>query len=127
MTGVLLLVVVAVLGGVGAATRFVVDGMVRARSGGWFPLATLVVNVTGSALLGGLTAAVLADRVPTAVYLTVGVGFCGGYTTFSTAVAEAVRLLQAGERRRAATVVLASFGLTLAGAAAGFWSVTGVA
>lgn len=115
-----LLVIVSLLGGVGAATRFVVDGLVRSRRPGPFPLATLVVNVSGSALLGGLTGAMLAGVVPTGLYLAVGVGFCGGYTTFSTAMAESVRLVQAGDLRRAVTSTLGSLALTLLAAAAGF-------
>lgn len=115
-----LLVIVALLGGVGAATRFVVDGLVRSRRPGPFPLATLVVNVSGSALLGGLTGAMLAGALPTGLYLAVGVGFCGGYTTFSTAMAESVRLVQAGDLRRAVTSTLGSLALTVLAAVAGF-------
>ena len=48
----LLFVLVALAGGAGAATRFVVDGVVRARTRGDYPLGTMVVNVTGSLLLG---------------------------------------------------------------------------
>ena len=51
--GIVVLLVVA--GGLGAVCRFVVDGVIRARSGVGFPLGTLVINVSGSLVLGRLT------------------------------------------------------------------------
>jgi len=110
---------IAVLGGIGAATRFVVDGSVRARWSRVFPLATLVVNVTGSFLIGLLAGAHLYHGLgPT--WLAVGAtGFCGGYTTFSTAMVETVRLVQAGELRRATANALGSVLLCLGAAALG--------
>ncbi|WP_199423169.1 fluoride efflux transporter CrcB [Actinotalea solisilvae] len=110
---------VALAGGVGAATRFVVDGHVRSRSGGPFPFATFVVNVTGSLLLGLLTGAVAFHDLAADAYAVAAVGFCGGYTTFSTAMVETVRLVQEGEVRRAVLNALGSLAATLAAAAAG--------
>ncbi|EYR61834.1 chromosome condensation protein CrcB [Actinotalea ferrariae CF5-4] len=115
---VLVPVLVALAGGLGAAARLVVDGMVRTRWPRTFPVATLVVNVTGSAVLGLLLGGHLAGVVPTPVLLVAGVGFCGGYTTFSTAMVETVRLAQDGDAARAVGNVLASFALCLAVAAA---------
>jgi fluoride exporter len=108
-----------VLGGVGAATRFAVDGMIRARSAHVLPVATVVVNVSGSAAIGLLTGALLFHGLPDGVFLVAAVGFCGGYTTFSTAIAETVRLLQAGDLRRAAANAVGSVVLAVAAAALG--------
>jgi CrcB protein len=116
---VILGLAVALAGGLGAAARLVVDGAVRTRWSGAFPVATLTVNATGSLVLGLLTGAHLAGMVPTAVLLVAGVGFCGGYTTFSTAMVETVRLAQDGDLARAAGAVAASFGACVAAAAAG--------
>ena len=110
---------VMLLGGAGAATRFLLDGLIRARWTHVFPLATLLVNVSGSALIGVLTGAALYHSLPATVYLVTTVGFCGGYTTFSTAMVETVRLLQSGDYRRAAGNALGSVLLTLAAAALG--------
>lgn len=110
---------VGLLGGLGAATRFVVDGAVRGRWTHLFPVATLVVNVTGSFLLGVLTGAVVTRGFDQDALLLAGVGFCGGYTTFSTAMVETVRLAQAGDLRRAAANALGSLVLTVAAAALG--------
>ncbi len=95
------LLLVALLGGLGAATRFVVDGAIRTRWSTGFPLATVVVNVTGSALIGLLAGAVAYHGLGPGWSVPAMAGFCGGYTTFSTAMVETVRLVQAGQARRA--------------------------
>ncbi|MBI9114117.1 CrcB family protein [Sanguibacter sp. YZGR15] len=105
------------LGGLGAATRFVVDGEVRRR---WStPVPTLVVNVTGSLLLGLVAGAALRTELPVLLVLAATTGFCGGFTTFSTAMIDTVRLVQ---DRRFALAVLSSLGtvvLTVAAVACG--------
>jgi CrcB protein len=110
---------VALLGGLGAATRFMVDGVIRSRRRVAFPVATLVVNVSGSGLIGLLSGAVLYHSLSSTFYTLVAVGFCGGYTTFSTAMVETVRLVQGGDARRAAANALGSLVLALAAAALG--------
>lgn len=93
------ILVSAVAGGVGAAARFVLDGEIRVRRRGGVPLSTLLINVLGSLVLGlavGLAApssgsfTVPADPGP---WVLVAVGFCGGFTTFSTAMFETLQLL----------------------------------
>ncbi len=84
---------IAVAGGIGAVTRFAVDGLIRRRWRSSFPWATLVINVSGSLLLGALTGAVFHGAA-TDLLLIAGTGFCGGYTTFSTASFETLRLAQ---------------------------------
>lgn len=80
---------IAVAGGLGAASRLVVDGLVRHRVASTFPWATILINVTGSFLLGLLVGADVGAR-----WLDVlGAGFLGGYTTFSTASLETAGLL----------------------------------
>ena len=110
---------VAVFGGLGAATRFVVDGSVRARWSRVFPLATLAVNVSGSLLIGLLAGAHLYHGLGGTWLLLAATGFCGGYTTFSTAMVETVRLIQAGELRRATANAVGSLLLCLGAAALG--------
>lgn len=115
---------VAVAGSVGAGTRFVVDGVVRARRGSegrWaaLPFGTPLINVTGSLLLGVLTGLVMFHGAPDAWRVVAGTGFCGGYTTFSTAAFETVRLAQ---HRRSGPAALTAFGTlaaSLLAAAAG--------
>lgn len=80
---------IAVAGGLGAASRLVVDGLVRHRASSTFPWATILINVTGSFLIGLLVGADIGDRW----HDVLGVGFLGGYTTFSTASLETAGLL----------------------------------
>ncbi|MET4052065.1 CrcB protein [Frigoribacterium sp. PvP054] len=88
-----LFVATAVAGGVGAALRLIVDGAVRSTWSAPIPLATLAINVSGSFVLGLLTG--LADHagLPREWLLVAGGGLMGGYTTFSTASVETVRLM----------------------------------
>ncbi|GMA20947.1 CrcB family protein [Arsenicicoccus piscis] len=125
------LVVLAVAGGVGAVARFLLDSVVRARLGaalgsalGGLPLGTLVINVTGSFALGLLTGLGLRGAVTSDLVAVLGTGFLGGYTTFSTASYETVRLAQAGRWIAASInaigalvvcVVAAGLGLFVAG------------
>ncbi|MHC6175628.1 fluoride efflux transporter FluC [Glutamicibacter endophyticus] len=90
-----LFVGIAVAGGLGACCRLVLDGAVRSRVAGAFPWGTVLINLLGSFLLGLLTGLVSAQILPEAIRLVAGVGFLGGFTTFSTASFETVRLLQA--------------------------------
>lgn len=60
-----------------------------------FPIATTAINVLGSLILGCIAGSV-TDRTQ-AVYLLMGVGFCGGFTTFSTFSLELVEQLQRGK------------------------------
>lgn len=113
-------VLVALVGGLGAATRFVVDGWFRGRWAGRLPLATIAINVSGSLLIGALAGALATGALPVRWYTVVATGFCGGYTTFSTAMVETVRLAQAGDRRRAVTNALGTLVLTVAAASLGY-------
>ncbi|GAB91266.1 fluoride efflux transporter FluC [Gordonia rhizosphera] len=106
-------------GALGAVARFVVDGAVKSRWSTTFPWATFVINVTGSFLLGVLTGAVLFHTSPSALTTIAGTGFCGGYTTFSTASFETVRLAEGRQTVVALTYAVASVLCGVAGAAAG--------
>lgn len=111
----------AIAGGIGATARFVIDGLLRVRVKTVFPWATFVINVTGSMALGFLTALTSGGFFTHSWSLILGAGFLGGYTTFSTASYETVRLL--GEHRYLASL-LSAFGTLLscvAGAALGYW------
>jgi len=104
----------ALAGGLGAACRLALDGLIRSRSRGAAPWGTITINLSGSFALG----MVIGLGVSDGWQLIAGSGFLGGYTTFSTASFETVRLMQ--ERRWVAGVA-AGLGVLVAGVAlAGF-------
>lgn len=97
MSGLLAAALVCVAGGVGAAARFVLDGVLRQRLSPTYPLSTTIINLSGSLLLGLLTGLTLGHLVDPRWQLVLGTGLMGGYTTFSTASFEVARLVE--ERR----------------------------
>lgn len=87
-----LLVLVSVGGGLGAVVRFLTDAWLS-RNHPRVPVGTLVINLSGSLLLGFLVGWLGSGDGASGTWLAVlGTGFCGGYTTFSTASVEVVRL-----------------------------------
>lgn len=108
-------------GGLGAALRHGINlGSARAFGTG-FPYGTLLINITGS-LVMGLAAAYFAFKGDASqhwrLFLTTGI--LGGYTTFSTFSLDAALLYERGELGPAAIYVLASVALSIAGLFAGF-------
>jgi CrcB protein len=117
MNAVVTLLAVCAGGAVGAALRFVLDGHVRGRSKLRFPLATTLINVTGSLLLGLLTGLSLDHGTLQTWHAAAGTGLLGGYTTFSTASFETIRLIE--DERYVAAFLNGAGMLILAVAAAG--------
>lgn len=122
----MLVLYVAVGGALGAITRYALGGWIHAWAGAAFPWGTFVINASGSLLLGFLW--VLLEGSPAAPQWRafLGIGFCGGYTTFSTFSYEAVRLLQSGQTARATAYVLGSVVVSLIAAILGFRMATNV-
>ncbi|WP_453984895.1 fluoride efflux transporter CrcB [Brevibacterium casei] len=113
----LLFAAIAVAGGLGAVARMVVDGLIKSRMGGAIPWGTILINISGSLLLGFAAGLAAGQMLPEEWFLIVGTGFLGGYTTFSTASFETVRLVQ--ERAWAASAISALGTLVIATGAAG--------
>lgn len=109
------LLLVGLAGGLGAGTRFVVDGLIRARLRSALPLGTIAINITGSFLLGLVAGLVIVQGAPPELQAIAGTGFLGGYTTFSTASFETVRLIQS---RRTGLALLNGLGTATAAVAA---------
>lgn len=112
---------IALAGGLGALARFALDGAARARWDRVFPWPTLLINTTGSLLLGVVTGLVLFQGDPSPLRMILGTGFCGGYTTFSTASFETVRLVQRGSVLPAVSNAAGTLILTVGAGALGLW------
>jgi CrcB protein len=109
------LALIAGFGALGALARLGVANAVGPRD---VPVATFLVNITGSFALGLLVtwgAAKLAHDLASSL----GIGFLGAYTTFSTFTVDATLLGDDGRGRAAALYVVASVGAGLAAAIAG--------
>ncbi|WP_025779988.1 fluoride efflux transporter CrcB [Brevibacterium sp. VCM10] len=117
----LVFIALAAAGGLGASSRMLLDGLIKSRMSTALPWGTIIINVSGSLVLGLLTGLAGANLLPEAWHLVLGTGFLGGYTTFSTASFETVRLLQ--ERRWVAGLVngLGTLVFATTAAAIGLW------
>jgi len=116
----LLFVALSLAGGVGAVLRLIVDGAIKTRARGAFPLGTLIINVSGSLVLGFVTQLALSGSLDDAWRLVIGTGLCGGFTTFSTASFETVRLVQ---QRRYVLASVNAVGMLVAAVAAGLFGI----
>jgi len=112
---------VAVGAAAGGVSRYYLSVAVQQRLGATFPWGTLLINVTGSLLLGFLMRYALATPgVSAEMRLLLTTGFCGGYTTFSTFSYETAMLLEDGQYERAAAYALASVIVALLATFCGF-------
>jgi CrcB protein len=101
-------VLVLVGAAVGAPVRYLTDVLVQSRHSSLMPWGTLVVNATGSLLLGGTAGFVDASGGHDWLLALVGTGFCGALTTFSTFSFETLRLLEENAFVHAAANVVLS-------------------
>jgi CrcB protein len=93
--------ILVMLGGaVGTGARFWVSGFIAERAGEFFPLGTLVVNVSGSFVIGffaALTDPEGAIVVSPRLRQFLMIGMCGGYTTFSSFSVQTLDFVRDGD------------------------------
>ena len=105
-------------GAAGSIVRYLLSGGILAgQTLLGFPASTFTVNAAGSLLIGILLEATSSETLG---WLLI-VGFCGGFTTFSTFSADTVRLLRAGCYNAAAIYVALSVAVCIVFAALGMW------
>ncbi len=103
------LLLIAIFGAIGTLSRYGLQGLLQARDGSTFPLGTLVINLSGCFLLGLIGQYLLNHTVVSLEWrMAIGIGFFGGYTTFSSFGWETAKMMEAGEWLRATTYVAAS-------------------
>ena len=110
---------VMIAGGAGAVLRYLVDRYVQGRVESDFPYGTLVINATGSLVLGFLTGSALHHGLSATWVTVLGTGLCGAYTTFSTFTYDTFRLLGSDGVATALTNTLVSVVAGLGAAVAG--------
>ncbi|MDI6816582.1 MAG: fluoride efflux transporter CrcB [Actinomycetota bacterium] len=100
----------------GAIARYLVGGWVMGSGRFTFPLGTLIINVTGSFILGIFFALAIERFAIDGFWRPFfAIGFLGAYTTFSTFSLETINLVESGSFYLAASNVLASVVFSLAG------------
>jgi CrcB protein len=115
VSGAVTALLICLAGGIGAALRLVLDSLIRTRLKTTYPIGTTIINVTGSLLLGLLTGLTAGQFLQQPFQLIMGTGLLGGYTTFSAASFETVRLL---EDRQYLAAALNSLGMLISCTAA---------
>ena len=116
---------IAVGGALGSVARHALNGLVAARFGELLPLGTLVVNVAGSFVIGGVAALTLPEgrlSSETRGFATqfLMIGLCGGFTTFSSFSLQTLNLIREREWLYAGGNVLLSVVLCLLATWLGF-------
>ena len=110
------ILLVGVGGAFGAVTRFGLGKIISQRSSSVFPVGTFIINVSGAILLGVLTSVNSSNNI----YLLLGDGFLGAYTTFSTFMYEGFNLFKDNEKKNALFYIFASLILGVIGFFIGF-------
>src|SRR5436190_23587612 len=112
-------VLIALGGAVGSVLRYLIGGAVQRMSASGFPIGTMFVNVSGCFVIGILVRQFMNMQLTPELRALLIVGFCGGFTTFSTFSAETIGLIEGGEYTRATGYVVLSVALCLLATLAG--------
>jgi CrcB protein len=110
---------IALGGAIGSLLRYLLGGSVQRMSASGFPIGTMFVNVSGCFVIGILVRQFMNMQLAPDLRAFLIVGFCGGFTTFSTFSADTLGLIEGGEYGRATGYVVLSVGLCLLATLAG--------
>ncbi len=125
ISNVTLYAFVALGGAFGASLRFYIYQLVLNWLGKGFPFATLIVNISGSFVMGLLYQLIEQGILDINVHRTlIGIGFLGAFTTFSTFSLDSLLLLQQGEIVKAMINILLNISLCIAATGLGLYMVS---
>lgn len=110
------ILLIGIGGAFGAIARFGLGKFISQKSGLFFPFGTFIINITGAFLLGIVTR--LASG--SSIYLLVGDGFLGAFTTFSTFMYEGFHLIKGNRKQNAFIYIFASLIIGVLGFFIGF-------
>ena len=116
---------IAIGSALGGMARYWCSGFAAARFGETFPWGTIAVNVIGSFIIGFFATISGPDGrllVPSLARQFVMLGFCGGYTTFSSFSLQTLNLVRDGEWMRAAGNIALSVALCLIAVTVGHYA-----
>lgn len=114
------MIIIGIGGGIGAICRYALGNFISNKFKTSFPFGTFVINIIGSFILGLTNHFYLEKSISTTLWLFIGVGILGGFTTFSTFGYEAIQLLLTKKYKTALSYIILSTIISIIGAYIGF-------
>ncbi|PEJ56389.1 fluoride efflux transporter CrcB [Bacillus sp. AFS017336] len=103
-----MMIIIGIGGGIGAICRYALGNYVNKKHTTIFPFGTFVINILGSFILGLTNHLYLDQSISTTMWLFIGVGILGGFTTFSTFGYEAIQLILSKKFKTALSYIILS-------------------
>ena len=108
-------------GGTGSVLRYLLTIAIQRQTGTAFPWGTFAVNFLGCILIGVFYTLTSRIHINNDIRLMLTIGFCGGFTTFSTFSNESLQLLKSGLYPSFFTYIIGSVVLGILGVMLGIW------
>ncbi|WP_088066946.1 fluoride efflux transporter CrcB [Gottfriedia luciferensis] len=114
------MIIIGIGGGIGAISRYALGTYINKKNTTLFPFGHFFINTIGSFILGLTSFLYLEKVISTTIWLFIGVGILGGFTTFSTFGYEVFQLLLSKKYKTALTYIVLSTLISIGGAYIGF-------